>query len=408
MADTVVVLEARVVSGEGGGPDKTILNSPRFLTGAGYQTLCAYMHPPGDPGFEQLRSKAKTWGAPLLSIPDRGPWDWRVIPRFLNICRREHVAIWHGHDYKSNALGLLLHRFWPMRLVTTVHGWVKWTRRTPLYYKIDELCLPHYEVVICVSEDLRRRCLARKVSRDRCQLIENAIDTDEYSRRRAAADAKGLLGVPPGRSVIGAVGRLSAEKGFDILIQAISQTLKDGWDVELWIVGDGDEKPRLQALINRLGIWDRVRLLGYRSDIRVVYEALDLFVLSSLREGLPNVLLEAMAMEVPVIATRIAGVPRLVQPGRNGLLVEPGSVEGLTRALRWLLGDVELQNGFRRAGRRTVETRHSFAVRMQKVRALYDTILGRARPSSGNPPPDLGRSQTGGGRRDPVVQSTPA
>src|SRR5215472_10603359 len=96
-----VVLDVRVVSGCGGGPDKTILNSPRFLTAAGYRMLCAYMHPPGDPGFEQLRQKAVTAQAPLVSVADRGPWDWRVVWQLLRICRRERVEIWHGHDYKS-------------------------------------------------------------------------------------------------------------------------------------------------------------------------------------------------------------------------------------------------------------------------------------------------------------------
>jgi len=102
------VLETRVVKGSGGGPDKTILNSPRFLAESGYRTLCAYLHPPGDPGFEQLRQKAQRWQAPLVSIPDRSLWDWKVVPLLLNVCRRERVSIWHGHDYKSNALGLLL------------------------------------------------------------------------------------------------------------------------------------------------------------------------------------------------------------------------------------------------------------------------------------------------------------
>src|SRR6266496_4841211 len=77
-ADSIVVLDARVVKGSGGGPDKTILNSPRHLAGTGYRMLCAYLHPPGDPGFAQLRRKAAALSAPLFSIPDRGPWDWKV------------------------------------------------------------------------------------------------------------------------------------------------------------------------------------------------------------------------------------------------------------------------------------------------------------------------------------------
>src|SRR5205823_5168756 len=117
-----VVLDARVVTGSGGGPDKTILNSPRFLEPLGYRMVCAYLHPPADAGFAVIRQNAERYRAPLVAIPDRGPWDWRVVTDLLAACKRERVAVWHGHDYKTNALGLLLKRFWPMRLVTTVHG----------------------------------------------------------------------------------------------------------------------------------------------------------------------------------------------------------------------------------------------------------------------------------------------
>src|SRR5947207_15922340 len=91
-----VVLDARVIKGSGGGPDKTILNSPRFLAGTGYRMLCAYLHEPDDHGFEPLRRKAQAKSAPLLSVPDHGPLDWRVVPRLLDICPRERVAVWHG------------------------------------------------------------------------------------------------------------------------------------------------------------------------------------------------------------------------------------------------------------------------------------------------------------------------
>ncbi len=376
--DAPVVLDVRVVSGAGGGPDKTILNQPRFLAPSGYRNVCAYMHPPGDPGFEQIRARARKYVAPLVSIPDRGPSDWRVASRLLDVCRHERVAVWHGHDYKSNALGLLLRRFHPMRLVTTVHGWVKHTSRTPLYYAIDRLCLPRYEVVICVSEDLRDRCLECGVPADRCVLVENGIDLSEYSRTLDTAEARRRLGVSAGRLVVGAVGRLSPEKGFDLLIRSADELIRRGVDLELLIAGEGAEEARLRGLISELNRVDRIRLLGFRPDTADVYQAMDVFVLSSLREGLPNVLLEAMALEAPVVATRIAGVPRLVEDGRNGLLVEPGSQKELTRALGRLLGDERLRAGLAREGRRTVEECYGFAARMEKVRAAYDTLLGTA------------------------------
>jgi glycosyltransferase involved in cell wall biosynthesis len=376
-----VVLDTRVVAGSGGGPDKTILNSPRFLTGAGYRMLCAYMHPPGDPGFEQLRARAAALGAPLLSVPDRGAWDCSVMARLLHICRRERVRIWHGHDYKSNALGLLLRRFWPMRLVTTLHGWVTHTRRTPLYYRIDELCLPRYEAVICVSEDLQQRGLACGVPADRCMLIENGIDISQYARRLPMTEARTRLGLSAHRLVLGAVGRLSPEKGFDLLIRAVQRLLQGGLDIELVIAGEGDDRSRLERLINELGVCDRVRLLGYCADPRAIYEALDLFVLSSLREGLPNVLLEAMALEVPVVATRVNGIPRLIQDDDNGLLIPPDSVEQLAQAVTRLAGSEGLRTRLGHAGRRMVEARYSFAVRMQRIAALYDKLLNTEKPN---------------------------
>lgn len=372
-----VVLDARVVKGSGGGPDKTILNSPRFLLPAGYRNLCAYMHPPGDTGFEQLRKKAAERHAPFVAVPDRGPWDLSIIPAFLNICRREKVQIWHGHDYKTNALGLLLRRFWPMRLVTTVHGWVEHTNRTPLYYRVDKYCLPRYEAVIGVSQDLVQTSLDCGVPAERCLLIENGVDTAEFRRRLLVAEAKAQLGFPANRLLVGGVGRLSAEKGFDILIRAVHNLLKRNIDIGLWIVGEGNERAALQKQIDDAGLAERIRLLGYRADTGDLYQAMDVFCLSSLREGLPNVLLEAMALETPAVATRIAGVPRLIEHEQNGLLVEPNDEAALTDALGRLLADAPLRERLAQKARQTIETSYSFQVRMDKVRLLYDRLLGR-------------------------------
>jgi glycosyltransferase involved in cell wall biosynthesis len=142
----------------------------------------------------------------------------------------------------------------------------------------------------------------------------------------------------------------------------------------LVIAGEGNQQLELVRLIAELGRGERIRLLGYWAEPRSLYEALDVFALSSLREGLPNVLLEAMAYEVPAVASKVAGVPRLIRDGENGLLVEAGDVDALTRSLARLLGDAALRRQLGQYGRRTVETDYSFAKRMQKVAALYDTL----------------------------------
>src|SRR5262249_6331002 len=155
------------------------------------------------------------------------------------LCRRERVDVWHGHDYKSNLLGLLLRPFWKMKLLTTVHGWVHHTRRTPFYYWVDRLCLPRYDLVLCVSDDLHARCLQSGVRPERCVVGENGIDTDEFRRTPDPAQAKRALGLPPEVFVVGAVGRLSDEKGFDLLIRAVDSLLAAGRDLALVIVGEG-------------------------------------------------------------------------------------------------------------------------------------------------------------------------
>ncbi len=376
--DNPVVFDTRVVTGAGGGPEKTILNSPRFLEPHGYRMVCGYLHPPGDPGYEVIRKKAEQARAPLVSIPDRGFWDWRVVRELLRACREHKVTIWHGHDYKTNALGLLLARFHPMRLVTTAHGWVQQTSRTPLYYRIDRWCLPRYERVVCVSTDLYDACAAAGVPESRLVLLDNGIDAADYTRRRTVAEAKAALGIPPESQLIGAVGRLSGEKAFDVLTRSVHALLKSGRDVRLVIVGEGAERAAMERQIVDLDVGDRVTLAGWQADVRGYFEAMDVFALSSLREGLPNVLLEAMALEVPVVATRVNGVPRLVQDGENGLLVDAGDPAPLAAALDQLLGDAALQARFRAAGRETVEGRFSFAERIRKLAAVYEELLGRS------------------------------
>jgi len=370
-----MVLHARVVTETGGGPDKTILNSPRFLEGTNYRAECAYLYPPNDPGFAALQKLAETSGAKLHGIEDRGPLDWRVVRDLAKLCRSLKVKIWHGHDYKTNALGLLLRRFHRMHLVTTVHGWVKHTSRTPLYYWIDRKTLPLYDKVVCVSADLEEQCLLAGVKRDRCHLIENAIDTTQARRTLTREEAKVASGYDPAIPLIGAVGRLSEEKGFDLLIEAVGRLHAMGNPVHLAIVGEGDQRQALETQIAAQTHPDRFHLVGFRGTLGTFYQALDVFALSSRREGLPNVLLEAMAYEAPVVATAVAGIPRLITDGMTGCLIAPNDVPQLQEALARVLAEGSLQRSFSQAARQTIVTRYDFAVRMQKMRSVYDELF---------------------------------
>ncbi len=374
-----VVLDPRVVTGAGGGPEKTILTSPKFLRPLGYEMVCAYLHPPNDPGFEHLVRRADASGAPLVSVPDRGPLDFGVVRQLLRICRERNVEIWHGHDYKTNALGLALARLHPMRLVTTLHGWVERTTRTPAYFRIDKLCLPFYERVYAVSADLADAAREARVRPSRVVTLENGIDLGDYRRTLSAREAKAALGLPPDSLVVGGVGRLSAEKAFAALVASVAELVRRGVDARLAIVGEGNERANLERQIGESGLGGRVTLAGFQRDVRPYFQAFDAFALPSLREGLPNALLEAMAFGVPSVASRIAGIPKVIADGVDGVLIEPGDAGQLTGALAGLLGDPHKRAAMGAAARATVEARYSFAERVRKLAASYDELLGPAR-----------------------------
>jgi glycosyltransferase involved in cell wall biosynthesis len=184
-----------------------------------------------------------------------------------------------------------------MRLVTTVHGWVDQHWKAPLYDRLDRWSLKHYERVICVSDDLRKLCEQSGVPAERLRLIENGIDVEAFQRRHSPHEARQKLGWGPENFYVGAVGRLSAEKGFDLLIDAVHELHVGFPKLRLVIAGDGPLRNALEQQIARRNLKDVVQLLGFCEDVPAMLEALDVFALSSRREGLPNVVLEAMAMK---------------------------------------------------------------------------------------------------------------
>jgi glycosyltransferase involved in cell wall biosynthesis len=235
----------------------------------------------------------------------------------------------------------------------------------------------YYRAAICVSRDLLEECRRHRVPSERCHLVHNAIDTEDYRRQHSIAEAKRRLDAPENGLLVGAVGRLSPEKGFDLLIRAAAELRRSGCDLSLWIAGDGDARGELTRLVDELGAGDYVRLLGHVADPKLFYQAMDVYALSSIREGLPNVLLEALALGAPVVATRVAGVPTLIEHDDSGLIVEPGSTVTLVEGLRHLLDDAALRQRLSAAARERVEREFSFARRMERIVAIYDAVLGR-------------------------------
>jgi glycosyltransferase involved in cell wall biosynthesis len=169
------------------------------------------------------------------------------------------------------------------------------------------------------------------------------------------------------------VCRLSPEKGINEAIAMVNRLERLGKPSQLWIAGDGPFRGEIEKEISRLGLHKNVRLLGQLADARPFYQAMDLFLLNSIREGLPNVVLEAMALEVPVVATRVAGVPALIRPGQTGWLIEPQDPAMLDNSVLDCLEGTRT-NQFVQNARLLIESDFSFDRRMKKVASIYDAM----------------------------------
>jgi glycosyltransferase involved in cell wall biosynthesis len=368
------ILHLRTVTGKGGGPEKTLLATPKHL-GSDYEVRLAYLRPSRDPCYD-MPDRAREFGATLVDIPESGPADPRSLLRLVAEMKHFRPHVLHAHDYKTNVLSLLLGYWFGTPVVTTLHGYVTLGGKLNWYYRIDRWALRRMHHLIAVSPDLYDFLGGLGIPAACRSLVENGIDTELYRRSLDPRECKERFGLDRERILVGAVGRLQPEKGFHVLIESAASLLDQGLDFDLAIAGDGPERTTLQALIQTRGYAGRIRLLGHCSRTIELYQAMDVFVLSSLREGLPNVLLEAMALQVPVVATTVGGVPRLVQHEVSGLRVPCGEPEALAAAMKTLLGDAALRLKLAAAGRRTIEEQFSFAQRMRRIRGIYDHVLG--------------------------------
>lgn len=369
------VLDARVVRGAGGGPDKTILRTPQYLDPRCIEMTAAYLHPRGDAGAEVIRNAAIRFKCPLRLVPERGPLDLKAARAMLDICRELDINLWHGHDYKTDLLGLWLRRRHPMRLVTTAHGWGTPTWRTRLYYALDRRLFKRYDHVIAVSSELRDECIRHGVAPERISVVSNAIDCDEYRRRQPKDAARAALGMMPDELAMGYVGRLSAEKRVDAAIALLARLAPTHPRLTLHIVGSGPELDTLEELTRYLRVQDRVFFHGWATNTLSYFEALDLFILPSRREGTPNAVLEAMAMEVPVAATGVGAVPEVLENGRCGLVLDPEDAESWDAPVAELLDSVAQRAQLVRAARQRVESSYNFTARTATISAIYHRLF---------------------------------
>jgi glycosyltransferase involved in cell wall biosynthesis len=369
------ILELRTVRGTGGGPEKTILLGTARTDPSRYAISVCYIRDRRDQQFH-IDSRAIELPIDYVEVIERHSFDPSIWGELTRLVKTKQIDIVHGHDYKTDFLAWLLWRRLGIIPMATAHGWTGHTiRERAVYYPADRWLLARFPRVAAVSSDIRNNLIAAGAHPHNVRVVLNAIDPFVFRRaREREPEARRLFNVVSDDLVIGTVGRLEPQKEFHRLITVFAAIAREMPHARLLIAGEGSLREALSAQIDRLGIGASCRLLGHVRDVPLFHHALDLFVQSSSYEGTPNVVLEAMAFETPIVATNAGGTAEIARDGLEALIVPIRDDAALDRALRSALTD---RSAVRRrvvAARQRVEGELSFDSRLRRIESLYDEL----------------------------------
>lgn len=375
----VKVLELRSVRGTGGGPEKTILRGATMADPDRSHVTVCYLRDERDQCFG-VTDRPERDGVDYLEIRERHSFDPTVWPKLRALVAERGIDIVHAHDYKTNLLTLLLAKVDRVKALSTAHGWTGHSVRERLcYYPADKRLLARFPRLIAVSSDIGNELIRHGAKPDSVTTVLNGIDHRQFVRHRdRETGIRHSMGFNAGHIVLGAVGRLEPQKDFNTLLHVFARLHQRRPETRLVIAGDGSQKAMLTTLRSELHLDDAVSLVGHVSDVRPVHHAFDLFVQSSHYEGTPNAVLEAMAMETPVVATSAGGTAELVEDGVHGRIVPINNSERLLHAIDAALNDPDSTTKMARRARERVEGDLSFEARVRRVESIYEEVAGHA------------------------------
>jgi len=366
-----------VLSLDFGGLERVVLALAGAGRGLGQSASVLCLERPGT-----LTPQVEALGIPVACVHKPPGLRWDTADRVRDVLRRFHPDVVHTHQMAALLYAGRAARQERVPVVHTEHNNVaalrpaSWARRlkTGLLWRYagryaDRFCGVSRDVVAAAGAygTVRRRKLAH---------VPNGIDTAAVAAVGADRPAaRAALGIAPDAPVVGTVGRLAEVKRQDVLIRAFARLLPDFPAARLVLVGDGPLRAELEGLAGSLDLGGAVLFAGYRPDPERYLATMDVFALPSRAEAMPLVIPEAMAAGLPVVASRVGGIPELIVDGKTGLLVEPGDVAGLAARLRHLLADPQRAGELGRAGRALARAEYDVTAMARAYDRTYRELL---------------------------------
>ena len=371
------LMELRGTYTTGGGPDKTILLSAEKHDKTIVNPIVVYLRDIRDHDFK-IGEMAKGRGFEYIEVLDRAKVDLKCIIELNRLVRKKRIDIIHGHDYKTDILAWILRRMNPhVKIISTAHGWITNNFKAKAIKLLHLLFLTRFDRNLAVSNATKTILRTHGVSNKKIEVIYNAIDVDYWGRLKNKNPFREEFNIADRSFVIGSVGRIGPEKDYFTWLK-VAKVIKERFPYTYFvIVGDGkmDELAELKAFALSIGLRNQVFFCGYRSDLLNIYSAFDLFFSTSLTEGLPNTVLEAMAMGVPVVATDVGGVNELVIDGKTGFLTKVRDTIQTSAFIDNIVAKEDLRQRLALNSRKIIEKNFSFENRLNKIESIYQELL---------------------------------
>ena len=359
-------MDTRIVS----GPARQLAAVIPALKARGIELLVVTAHRDGTPPSDHASFLTRL-GIPFVLLTDSGRFDVRLLWKLRRVLRTWNPDIVQTHSYRPAALAYLLRLARPpWRWAAFFHGETAENRRVRLYHWIDKHAIRHADRVVVMSEEQRGRLRPFHPS---IEVIRNAVVLPKVTGLDDPASGSALNGLP--RPRLGVVGRLSHEKGVDVFLEAAAALASRGVGFSAAIIGDGPARSALEAQARDLGIQDRVHFLGWVPVTPATYRELDVVVLPSRSEGLPNVLLEAVAENRPTVATTVGGIPDVVGNSAAAVLVPSESPEALASGIQSALATGSGPDAV--AARAQVTAHYTLEARIAALEGFYRELAAK-------------------------------
>jgi len=312
---------------------------------------------------------------------DKIPWSrrkpiLRAGRTLAQILRRVGADILHTHNCYADLTSLVAARLVPVKTVTTLYVWDKFGWKRNLIQAINRRLLPFFDLVTAQCEETRRQTASLGFSADRVKLLASGFESDRIDmtdpqRRQKRRE----MGVDGDDVVLVNVARLFPEKAQDLLLKSFHKIHTRWPQTQLWILGVGPQSPQLQALCTELGLDDAVRFFGFVSDLAAVLRLADIQVHPSYAEGIPLAICSGMAAGLPIVASRVGGLPEVLDDGHSGLLVPPADEAAITDAVGVLIEDPVQRQRLGSNARRFIENEYSLASAVTGLEQTYFELL---------------------------------